>query len=69
MNSTKYYKGTKAQCEAYNKKVCTGEQYEGTTSRWAYTIECNGYYAILIHPGYESTMEGIDILDIKQSEE
>jgi len=33
-----YYKGTKEECEDYNRKVRLGENYQGSTNSWANVI-------------------------------
>ena len=57
-----YYKGTKIKCEDYNTKVTLGENYQGSTNRWAnVTRNQNGQgFAILKHENYESDMTLID---------
>ena len=51
-----YYTSTDRQTlEAYNEKVASGENYDGsTTVRWADVIEHHegGSFAILAHTGY-----------------
>jgi len=50
-----YTSTTKADLEAYNTLVTTGEGYNGTTTTWASIIEHpNGTdFAILKHSSYE----------------
>jgi hypothetical protein len=57
-----YYKGTKTKCEAYNTKVTSKENYQGSTNSWANVIRNeNGQgFAILKHENYESDMTLID---------
>jgi len=57
-----YYKGTKTECEDYNRKVTLGENYQGSTTSWAnVTSNQNGQgFAILKHENYESDMTLID---------
>ena len=57
-----YYKGTKIECEDYNTRVTLGENYQGSTNRWAnVTRNQNGQgFAILKHEKYESEMTLID---------
>jgi len=57
-----YYKGTKEQCEDYNTKVTLGENYQGSTNRYAdIQKNQNGQgFAILKHENYESDMTLID---------
>jgi len=57
-----YVTETKEELEAYNEKVASGENYDGsTTVRWAEVIEHHegGSFAILAHTGYP-LIEGLD---------
>jgi hypothetical protein len=57
-----YVTETKEELEAYNEKVASGENYDGsTTVRWADVIEHHegGSFAILKHTGY-ALIEGVD---------
>jgi uncharacterized protein (DUF1810 family) len=53
-----YYKGTKKECENYNKKVTLGEKYKDSTSVWANVVKNqNGQiFAIFKHDKYTSQM-------------
>lgn len=54
-----YYKGTQAECKAYDAKVTQGEEYDGVyTINWANPIEHpNGVdFAIIRHDDYKSNM-------------
>jgi len=53
-----YTSTTKADLEAYNTLVTTGEGYNGTTPNWATIVEHpNGLdFAILKHPNYDATL-------------
>ena len=53
-----YTSTTKADLEAYNTLVKTGEGYNGTTTNWATIVEHpNGLdFAILKHPNYDATL-------------
>ena len=53
-----YTSTTKADLEAYNTSVNSGEGYSGTTTQWASIIEHpNGTdFAILKHPSYEAEL-------------
>ena len=53
-----YTSTTKADLEAYNTLVTTGEGYNGTTTTWATIVEHpNGLdFAILKHPNYDATL-------------
>ena len=53
-----YTSTTKADLEAYNTLVTTGEGYNGTTTQWATIVEHpNGLdFAILKHPNYDATL-------------
>jgi len=57
-----YYRGTKEQCEDYNTKVTSKENYQGSTNSWAnVTSNQNGQgFAILKHKNYQSDMTLID---------
>lgn len=57
MALTKYYKGTQAECDAYNELVTQGEGYHGTTTKWCdtYCIEYICY--IQKHPNYDADLE------------
>ena len=57
-----YYKGTKEECEDYNAKVTLGENYQGSTNRWANVTKNQNVqsFAILKHENYESEMTLID---------
>lgn len=60
-----YYIGTKNQCDYYNDKVGNGENYNGTTQRWATPIQhpTDGRWAIVKHKDYtHSTMELVESL-------
>ena len=59
-----YYRGTKEQCEDYNTKVTSKENYQGSTNSWAnVTSNQNGQgFAILKHESYESDMTLINEL-------
>jgi hypothetical protein len=57
-----YVTETKEELEAYNEKVASGENYDGsTTVRWADVIEHHegGQWAILKHSGY-ALIDGFD---------
>ena len=53
-----YTSTTKADLEAYNTLVKTGEGYNGTTTNWATIVEHpNGLdFAILKHPNYDAPL-------------
>ena len=53
-----YTSTTKADLEAYNTSVTTGEGYSGTTTQWATIVEHpNGQdFAILKHDSYTSEL-------------
>jgi len=53
-----YTSTTKADLEAYNTLVTTGEGYNGTTTQWATIVEHpNGLdFAILKHPNYDAPL-------------
>ena len=57
-----YVTETKEELEAYNEKIASGENYDGsTTVRWADLIEHHegGVFAILKHPAY-ALIDGLD---------
>jgi hypothetical protein len=53
-----YTSTTKADLEAYNTSVNSGEGYSGTTTQWATIVEHpNGLdFAILKHPNYDAPL-------------
>lgn len=54
-----YYKGTQAECKAYDREVTQGEGYDGVyTMNWANPIEHpNGVdFAIIKHEDYSADM-------------
>ena len=53
-----YTSTTKADLEAYNTLVTTGEGYNGTTTNWATIVDHpNGLdFAIPKHPNYDATL-------------
>ena len=57
-----YYTGTKQECEDYNTKVTSGENYHGSTIDFASVKEHqNGVeFSILKHDKYGSEMTLID---------
>jgi hypothetical protein len=58
--------GTDAQCFAYDSAVTAGENYNGTTTRWAepYKHPVEDKWAIVKHMNYEeATMEYVAELD------
>ena len=59
-----YYLGTKTKCDAYNVEVTNGENYSGTTLKWAETIKHTSKeeYAIIAHDDYPSLMNTIEEL-------
>ena len=66
VQSDGYYIGTKSQCNYYDDKVKGGENYQGTTTRWAEPREhpTNGTWAIVKHKNYEhSNMTWVAELD------
>lgn len=65
-----YYKGTEQECLDYNNQVTQGENYQGTTKRWANPIEIEGSWYILKHEKYNSDLEVVNELpEIKQETE
>ncbi len=51
-----YIKGTEAECLAYDAEVTTGENYTGGTIRWAKPVEIDGYYYMIVHDRYSTTL-------------
>lgn len=59
-----YYKGTQAECDAYNDQVTLGEQYTGTTLKWCDTFCIDEVCYILKHPDYETNLEIVNEIPI-----
>ena len=49
-----YYKGTKAECDAYNAFVTAGQNYIGTTTQWAEPYEVDGFWYIIKNSNYQN---------------
>ena len=56
-NTAVYYRGTQAECDAYNALVTQGEKYHDTTTAWADTYCIDDVCYILKHPDYETNLE------------
>ena len=57
-----YYKGTKAQCKAYNLKVYNGTEnmkQDPFTTSYASIKEIEGQFYILKHKDFESNMDEV----------
>lgn len=59
-----YYIGTKDEVDAYNEIVTSGENYQGTTSKWAEPIKhpTQDAYAIIKHPNYSVPLNELQSL-------
>ena len=59
-----YYTGTLEQLEAYLAEVNAGENYQGTTTKWAEVTKhhTKDQYAVLAHPNYTSELDTLDSL-------
>ena len=59
-----YYTGTIEQLEAYLAKVNAGENYQGTTTKWAEVLKhpAKEQWVIIAHPHYKSELEVLDKL-------
>tara|TARA_R100000951_G_scaffold33959_2_gene29009 strand:- start:582 stop:782 length:201 start_codon:yes stop_codon:yes gene_type:complete len=63
-----YIKGTEAECLAYDAEVTTGENYTGGTIRWAKPVEIDGYYYMIVHDRYSTTLTTVAELPIIEEE-
>ncbi len=59
-----YIKGTKLECDDYNAFVTSGQNYIGTTTQWAEPMEIDGYYYILVHDRYPTTLTTVTELPV-----
>jgi len=59
-----YYKGTQAECDAYNAFVTEGQNYSGTTTRWAEPYEVDGFWYIIKNSNYLSEMVEVEAMPI-----
>ena len=59
-----YYTGTEEECNAYLAEVNTGENYQGTTTKWAEVVKhpTQNNYAILAHESYTSLLQSVESL-------
>lgn len=59
-----YYTGTIEQLEAYLAEVNAGENYQGTTTKWAdiLTKHDGSVNAVLAHPHYSSELSTLEEL-------
>ena len=62
MESRKYYKGTKQECEEYISSVDASEKYSEPTKTWDIPIERDGSWYVTKHDKYTSTMELVNEL-------
>ena len=66
VQSDGFYIGTEAECNEYDSAVTAGENYNGTTTRWAEARKhpVEDKWAIVKHKNYEhATMEQVAELD------
>ena len=63
-----YYKGTQAECDAYNAFVTSGQNYIGTTTQWAEPYEVDGFWYIIKNNNYLSEMEEVEAMPIVNEE-
>jgi hypothetical protein len=63
-----YYKGTQAECYAYNVFVTEGQNYSGTTTRWAEPYEVDGFWYIVKNSNYLSEMVEVEAMPIVNEE-
>ena len=67
VQSDGFYVGSRSQCDYYDDKVTQGENYNGTTTRWAEPRQHptqTDLYAIVKHKNYEhSNMTWVAELD------
>ena len=63
-----YYKGTKSECDAYNAFVTSGQNYIGTTTRWAEPYEVDGFWYIIKNINYLAEMEEVEVMPIINEE-
>lgn len=59
-----YIKGTEAACLAYDAEVTAGENYTGGTVRWAEPMEIDGYYYMIVHDRYPTTLTTVTELPV-----
>jgi hypothetical protein len=63
-----YYKGTQLECDAYNAFVTEGQNYSGTTTRWAEPYEVDGFWYIVKNSNYLSEMVEVEAMPIVKIE-
>jgi len=63
-----YYKGTQAECDDYNAFVTEGQNYSGTTTRWAEPYEVDGFWYIIKNSNYLSEMVEVEAMPIVNEE-
>lgn len=62
-----YYKGTEAQCEAYNTEVVQGENYTGGTTRWAAVHHIEGEcYILKAEPPMATMTYTSELIEVEQ---
>lgn len=65
LTKKEYYKGTQAECDAYNALVTQGEGYCDTTTAWADTYcIADDVCFVLKHPDYETNLEIVNEIPI-----
>ena len=59
-----YYTGTENECNAYLAQVNTGENYQGTTTKWAEVLKhpTKEQCVIIAHYNYASELEVLNEL-------
>ena len=64
MESHKYYKGTKQECESYINSVDASENYGESTKTWDIPIEKDGSWYVTKNDKYPSSMEEVDSIPV-----
>ena len=63
-----HYKGTQAECDAYNTLVTSKQNYSGTTTQWSEPNEVDGFCYIVKHSSYIAEMEEVESMPIVNEE-
>ena len=64
MESRKYYKGTKQECEEYISSVDASENYGESTKTWDIPIGRDGSWYVAKHDKYTSSMEEVNNIPV-----
>ena len=67
-----YYIGTQEEAENYDNIVTQGEDYNGTTTRWAEPRQHPtqlDLYSIIKHTSYDDSMQWVEVLDESWSQD